>query len=483
MSRVRVFVVGALGLALALGASAGANGKGLTDPIPGRLDRAPFSVSLETVATGLVSPTYATVAPGVSNRLFVTDQPGKIWSIDISQRGIGNRTLFGDLSTSSVALGDVSPGSSYDERGLLGLAFAPDYQQTGLVYTYQTQPWQAPADFSTEPGVQQNCRAYGPPFSPRPCQNVIVEWRVPNPSDPDATIDPSSARELMRIDKPEFNHNAGTLAFGPDGLLYISVGDGGFGDDQGPGHVEGGNAQSLAPLNVLGKILRIDPRGDNSANHAYGIPATNPFVGRTGADEIYAYGLRNPYRISFDAVSGKLYATDTGQNNVEEVDVIRAGGNYGWHVKEGTFTFDPGSPNSADDSSLIKDSPHQPAGLIDPIAEYDHTGPHDTVNGEAAVGGFVYRGRRIPQLAGRYIFGDYSRLADEAEPAGRLFMLQNSGSAEHRVTVVPDSQTGNGDLPLFLLGFGRDARGELYVLGNTSGGVSGETGVVQRITP
>jgi glucose/arabinose dehydrogenase len=287
----------------------------------------------------------------------------------------------------------------------------------------------------------------------------------------------------MRIDKPEFNHNAGTLAFGPDGRLYVSVGDGGFGDDQGPGHVDGGNAQSLAPGNVLGKILRIDPRGKNSANGQYGVPATNPFVGRAGADEIYSYGLRNPYRMSFDAVSGKLYAVDTGQNEIEEVDVIRAGANYGWHTKEGTFTFDPGSPGSPDDGVVIANRPHQPAGLTDPIAEYDHTGANGTVNGEAAVGGFVYRGRRVPQLAGRYVFGDYSRNADEGQTGGRLFIVTPSGPVTDRVRVLADSQTRNGDVPLFLLGFGRDSRGELYVLGNTSGGVSGRTGVVQRITP
>jgi glucose/arabinose dehydrogenase len=483
MLRFRVLVVSAVALSVAFGTGAGAQEKGLSDPIPGRLPRARFSVGLETVASGLVSPTYATFAPGVANRLFVTDQPGKIWAIDISHRGIGRRSLFADLTSRSVRLGDVVPGSSYDERGLLGLAFAPDYQQTGLVYTYQTQPWQKPADFTTEPGVRQNCRAYGPPFHPRPCQNVIVEWRVRNPHDPNTTIDPSSARELMRIDKPEFNHNAGTLAFGPDGLLYISVGDGGFGDDQGPGHVAGGNAQSLAPLNVLGKILRIDPRGHNSANHQYGIPATNPFVGRPGADEIYAYGLRNPYRISFDPVSGKLYATDTGQNAIEEVDVIRAGANYGWHTKEGTFAFDPGSPNSPSDGVVTRNSPHQPAGLTDPIAEYDHTGPNGTINGEAGVGGFVYHGRAIPQLAGRYVFGDYSRKADQNQPDGRLFILNQTGPVTHRVTILPDNQTRNGDLPVFLLGFGHDNRGELYILANTSGGVTGTTGTVKLITP
>ena len=178
----------------------------------------------------------------------------------------------------------------------------------------------------------------------------------------------ASQRELLRIDKPEYNHNGGALAFGPDGLLYISVGDGGFGDDQGPGHVPGGNAQSLAPGNVLGKILRIDPRGHNSANHQYGIPADNPFVGKPGADEIFAYGFRNPYRMSFDQNTGQLWVGDVGQNAIEEVDIVQAGGNYGWHEKEGTFLFSPGARLNPNDGVVTANSPGQPEGLIDPVA-------------------------------------------------------------------------------------------------------------------
>jgi len=467
----------------ALPAGAAAS-KGLADPIPGALPVAPFSVGVKTVATGLVSPTYGTFAPGVPDRLYVTDQIGKIWSIDVSAGRRGHRTLFADLTSRLVKLGNVSPGSRYDERGLLGLAFSPGYSSDGLVYTYLTQPYQKRADFSTEPGNSANCRSYSeagtPPFHPHPCQNVITEWHVSHPGSPNATVDPSSARELLRIDKPEFNHNAGTLAFGPDGYLYISVGDGGFGDDQGPGHVPGGNGQSLAPGNVLGKILRIDPRGHNSANGRYGIPRDNPFIGRRGANEIYAYGFRNPYRMSFDPVTGRLYAGDTGQNNIEEVDIVRAGGNYGWRIKEGTFPFHPGSPTSADDSWVGANSPGRPAQLIDPVAEYDHTGPHDTINGEATVGGFVYRGSAVGKLAGRYLFGDYSKLADFGTPAGRLFYLNSNADVTHRVTVLP--VRGTGTLDVFLLGFARDAHGELYVLGSRTGTVGGHTGVVEKIT-
>jgi glucose/arabinose dehydrogenase len=458
---------------------AAARDRGLKDPIPAPIPNSHFTVGLRTVASGLVSPTSGTVAPGVNDRLYVTDQTGKIWAIDVSNGPRQPTRLFADLSGLLVRLGNVLPGSQYDERGLLGLAFHPDYQHNGLLYTYQTEPWQRPADFSTEPGVRANCRTYGPPFSPRPCQNAVTEWRVRDPSDSNTTVNPQSARELFRIDKPEFNHNAGELAFGPDGLLYISVGDGGYADDQGPGHVPGGNGQSLAPGNVLGKILRIDPRGHNSTNHRYGIPRHNPFVGRGGADEIFAYGFRNPYRMSFDTATGQLYVGDTGQNDIEEVDIVHAGGNYGWRVKEGTFLFNPASPASPENGFVTANSPGRPRGLIDPVAEYDHTAPHGTKEqGEAIVGGFVYHGTQVPALAGRYVFGDYSQ--EFATPEGQLFFMNHSPNVTHRVTRLRIA--GRPDLGLAVLGFGQDTHGEVYLLGNRTGTLAGHTGVVQQLT-
>jgi glucose/arabinose dehydrogenase len=467
-------VVGAFVVALTLPAGAGVE-QGLDDPIPGALPTTTFSVSLDTVADGFTSPTSAAVAPGVPGRLFVTDQTGKIWSVDLST---GQKRLFGDLTPILAELGNVVEGSKFDERGLLGLAFDPNYERNGRLFTYQTQPWQRPADFSTEPGVKDNCRQYDPEFIPHPCQNVLTAWKVEDPSDPHTTIDLSSACELLRIDKPEFNHNAGAVQFGSDGMLYLSVGDGGFGDDQGPGHVRGGNGQSLAPLNVLGKILRIDPNGSNSANGQYGIPPDNPFVGKEGADEIWSYGLRNPYRISFDTATGDLWTADTGQNNIEEVDVIRRGGNYGWRLLEGTFRFHPGSPSSPEDSFVTRRHHHVP-GLIRPVAEYDHTGPDDTINGEAAIGGYVYHGASVPQFADHYVFGDYSHEADEGIASGRLFVVDPSGGVEHRVRIV--LVDGAEDFPMFVLGFATSADGELYVLANTTGTLEGRTGVLAQV--
>jgi glucose/arabinose dehydrogenase len=474
MKLIRSLLVAAAAGVLGLSSVAASAPRGrLSDPIPAPIRAGHIQIELRTVASGLVSPVAGSFAPGVPGRLFVADQIGKIWSVNIGNHP-GHKTLFADLSSLVVRLGDITPGSRYDERGLLGLAFDPNYQRNGLVYTYLTEPWRRPADFSTQPGLRKNCDAWLP-LKPRPCQNVVLEWRVHNPRDPNTTIDMSSKRELLRIDKPEFNHNGGTLAFGPDGMLYISLGDGGFGDDEGPGHVSGGNAQSLAPGNVLGKILRIDPHGHNSANHQYGIPRDNPFVGRRGADEIFAYGFRNPYRMSFDQKTGKLWVGDVGQNDVEEVDVVRAGGNYGWHVKEGTFRFHAGAPRDPDDGFVSANEPGRPSGLTDPVAEYDHTAPRGSIEqGEAVVGGFVYRGKSVPALEGKYVFGDYSRIF--GKPDGRLFYLCGSPNPTHRVCnliVHPG---------IAVFGFAQDAAGELYVLGNRTGVVSGHTGVVQMLT-
>ncbi|MEO7746528.1 MAG: PQQ-dependent sugar dehydrogenase, partial [Actinomycetota bacterium] len=229
---------------------------------------------------------------------------------------------------------------------------------------------------------------------------------------------------------------------------------------------------------VLGKILRIDPHGHNSANGRYGVPADNPFVGRPGADEIWAYGFRNPFRFSFDARTGELVAGDVGQNDIEEVDVVRPGRNYGWPVKEGTFLFDD---NGAGNGFVTAASPGVPAGLVDPVLEYDHTSPGgvrcgggapaSACQGIAVVGGYVYRGHEVEGLRGAYVFGDYSRAF--ARPLGRLFVGRDG---EHGARLSALSDPG-----IAVFGFAQDARRELYVLGNTTGVLAGSTGVVKRI--
>lgn len=447
----------------------------LTNPIRPSLRKGPIRIKLETVATGLTAPVWGIAAPGAPGRLFVVDQIGTLWAIDTVT---GAKTVFLDVSGRLVTLGVFGPGS-FDERGFLGLAFAPDYQTSGLLYTYTSEPLNGSADFSTMP-----------PGQTADHQSVIAEWHVPNPSNPASVVDPASRREILRIDKPQFNHNGSALNFGPDGKLYISLGDGGGADDSdgetfisgepmgGPivttGHGENGTGQNTGV--VLGKILRIDPLGSSSANGKYGIPADNPFVGQAGfLGEIFAYGLRNPFRFSFDSMTGALYVGDVGQNELEEIDVVTKGGNYGWRYKEGRFFFGSDGPLSG---YVSKIDPGVPAGLTDPIAQYDHS------EGLAVIGGFVYRGTRVPRLAGRYIFGDFARTfaAD-----GRLFYLRKrevvTGSHIARSSIAELRLVGQDALHLALLGFGQDASGEIYVLANGGGVPFDTTGVVLRIAP
>lgn len=450
--------------------AAASGGVRLVDPIPESISPGPVPIRLEPVATGLTAPNWGIFAPGDSQRLFVTDQPGTLWAIDLAT---GDKTVFLDVSGRLVSLG-IFGEDSFDERGLLGVAFHPGYTTNGLLYTYTSEPVSAVSDgdFSTMPQGETADH-----------QSVILEWRVPDPANPASVVDPASARELLRIDQPQFNHDGGALNFGPDGMLYISLGDGGGADDVdgqsfigGPiiGHGTTGNGQD--PGNVLGAILRIDPLGSNSANGQYGIPADNPFFpggaepfgGQIGCqdgfcDEIYAYGFRNPFRFSFDMATGGLYIADVGQNDIEEIDLGVAGGNYGWNLKEGAFFFDP---NGNDPGFVTDVDPGVPPGLIDPIGQYDHD------EGIAIIGGFVYRGGNIPALQGRYVFGDFAQTFNND---GRLFHLMGDQVVEFPL--------GQDALGLSLLGFGQDASGELYVLANGTGVPFGTTGVVLRIDP
>jgi glucose/arabinose dehydrogenase len=310
-----------------------------------------------------------------------------------------------------------------------------------------------------------------PPGTSPNHQAVVAEWHVQNPGFPGSVVDPQSRREVVRIDEPQFNHNAGALAFGPDEFLYIALGDGGGADDVDGqesagmpmvGHGLGGNGQNAET--VLGAILRIDPRGSGSANGKYGIPKDNPFVNSTGADEVFAFGFRNPFRFSFDRVTGQLYAADVGQNDIEEIDLVQSGGNYGWNWKEGSFFFDP---NGHLEGFVTDSYPGVPSGLIDPIAQYDHD------EGLAVIGGFVYRGARLPQLFGAYVFGDFQR-PDFDE--GRMFFLAGGEIFEFEIE-------GSSSLGFFVTGFGQDAFGELYVMGNLTGTPFQKTGMVQKLVP
>ncbi|MGI9302460.1 MAG: PQQ-dependent sugar dehydrogenase, partial [Gammaproteobacteria bacterium] len=232
------------------------------NPIPESIQTGGIAIELTEIAAGMTTPLWGAAAPGDTTRLFVADQTSQIVAIDLNG---GGQSVFADVSSLLVPLGIDGPGS-FDERGLLGFAFHLDYATNGLLYTYTSEPATAPADFTT---LQPNETADH--------QSVITEWRVPVPADPASIVDPASRRELLRIDQPQFNHNGGALNFDADGLLYVSVGDGGGRDDVGVGHGDNGNGRDAT--NPLGAILRIDPLGNNAANGQYGIPSGNPFVG------------------------------------------------------------------------------------------------------------------------------------------------------------------------------------------------------------
>ncbi|HEX4665740.1 MAG TPA: PQQ-dependent sugar dehydrogenase [Chthoniobacterales bacterium] len=423
-------------------------------PLP-LIPKGNVQIELQTVASGLTAPVDLEDPADGSGRLFVVEQTGRI---KILSGGTILPTPFLDVTDRLVPL-----MPEYDERGLLGLAFHPDFNNPSAVgfhkiYTYTSEPVSQKADFSV------------PDSQPFDCQSVIAEWQV-SASDPNV-IDPATRREVMRINKPQFNHNGGHLAFSAqDHDLYISLGDGGNANDVGPGHnPQIGNGQDKTV--VLGKMLRIDPldpnlsssaRGRVSKNHKYRVPRDNPFFFQPPSiREIFTYGHRNPYRFSFDASTDELIIADVGQDNIEEVDLGVSGGNYGWNRKEGSFLFDPS------DGSIRPDH-HPDPELIDPVAEYSHE------DGEAVIGGFVYRGElAAPVLTGQYVFGD---LAPEDSTSGRLFYSNLSSG------VIFEFQIGPNDEPLgaFLKGFGEDSSNEVYVLDDTNLGPSGSGGEVRKI--
>lgn len=439
--------------------TAGAGGTPIVNPFEDVMPRGDFGVSLRIVASGLVAPNWGVPAPGHSGRMFVTDQVGVVWNINLADN---SRSVFLDVSSRLVPLGIGGPGT-FDERGLLGLAFHPDYAENGLLYTYTSEPDSEEPDFTTMPeGVNPNH------------QSVIAEWRVADPSDPDAVVDLKSRREVLRIDQPQFNHDGGALAFGPDGMMLISLGDGGGRDDEPVGHGTIGNGQDVTT--ILGSVLRIDVDGRDSANGQYGIPTENPFVkgGPEGAlHEILHWGLRNPFRISFDTATGDLYIADVGQGAIEELNIVRANDdptrdrNFGWRLKEGSFFFDPagGSPGFVTDIPVAP----VPPDVVDPDAEYDHD------DGIAIIGGFVYHGASINNLAGIYVCGDYADRATRIN--GRMFYV--TADNEFRELWQP----GRSSLAMNVLGFGQDAAGEVYLLANTTGVPSGDTGVVMMLVP
>jgi glucose/arabinose dehydrogenase len=391
------------------------------------------TIALELVTDGLASPVVVQESTDNSGRLFVVDQSGQIY---IVKGGSRLSTPFLDISGKVVAR-----ATAQDERGLLGLAFHPDFASNGRFFLYYSGPLRS----GGEPGFDHT--------------NYVAEYTVTPGAD---QADAGSERILLEMDHPQSNHNAGMIAFGPDGYLYISVGDGGGANDTGNGHVEGGNGQDITQ-NLLGSILRIDV----SSTTGYGIPADNPFVNSEGLDEIFAFGFRNPYRFSFDP-NGNVIVADAGQDLYEEIDLVEKGGNYGWNIKEGAHCFDPSNPGSAPSSCESDDAYGN--SLKDPVIEFRNSKNFSDGLGNVSIGGYVYQGTAIPELSDKYIFGVLTQ-SDGGD--GAVFAADRTGSTWNYSKLEIGTGTNN-EVNEYVLGFGQDASGEVYVLTNSGTVASGK---------
>lgn len=386
-------VIGILGLSVAWSSTSAQAGESTAD--------IPLAVSTERAFPNLEfnRPIVVTHAGDGSNRVFVAEQEGII-KVFKNDQEVEEATTFLDIDERCVY------ADNRNEEGLLGFAFHPKFKDNGEFFLYYTS---SEADLLSK----------------------ISRFRVSkdNPN----VADPESEEVILRVPQPYWNHNGGTLAFGGDGFLYIALGDGGSGSDP---H---GNGQNLTTL--LGSILRIDVDHKAGENN-YAIPKDNPFVGKTvpagpkgkmlpAREEIYAYGLRNVWRMAFDRKTGLLWAADVGQGLWEEINIIRPGGNYGWNIREAKHWFRP------DGNDAVRPD------LIDPILEYHHD------IGKSITGGSVYRGTRVPELSGKYVYADYV--------SGLLWALDYDQAAGK--VVANYSLTGD-KLPV--MSFGEDETGDLY---------------------
>jgi glucose/arabinose dehydrogenase len=344
-----------------------------------------YSVSVAFPNVQFKDPVGIYAAGDQSNQLFVVEQAGIIKVFE-NNESVNTAAVFLNISDRVISGGEL---------GLLGVAFPRQFNESGFFYVYYT--------------------------SNNPLRSIVSRFSVSQTNANQADV--NSEEVLLQVGQPFSNHNGGQISFGPDGYLYIGLGDGGGGGDPL------GNGQNRSTL--LGKILRIDV---NSASGSlkYSIPRDNPFVGNSQGfrEEIYAYGLRNPWRFSFDPTTGLLWVGDVGQDRIEEVDIVKSGGNYGWNIMEGSSCYSP--PSGCNQT-----------GLSLPIWEYNHS------LGYSVTGGFVYRGAAFPELAGAYVYGDYG--------SGRIWAVRYDG-----VNRTNSELAATG---LHITSFGLDQKGELYICG------------------
>jgi len=404
------------------------------------------AVGLKVVVEGFTSPTVLIPLADDSGRLLIADQLGTIHVLN--KDGKLSDKVFIDLRSKLTKLND-----GFDERGVIGMALHPKFKENRKFYVCYSAPLRKEAP---------------PKFD---CTSHISEFKVRE--NDYAQGDLATERVLLQIDKPQFNHNCGRLAFGRDSFLYIGVGDGGNANDMGLGHSPQGNGQDLTKH--LGKILRIDV----DKGEPYGVPTDNPFASGAGnaKPEIFAYGLRNPWGMSFDrGGSHELFAADVGQDAWEEVNIIKNGANYGWRIREGHDCFDP--------NNSLKPPPDCPKvgadgkPLIEPIIVYKNYKrfmKDPEPKGASVTGGYVYRGKAIPDLAGKYVFGDWSRSMASAD--GALFVGKRDAENNWSMDVLVPK------VGKYVIAFGEDNDGELYVLTTDNNALKGKTGRVFKLVP
>jgi glucose/arabinose dehydrogenase len=375
------------------------------------------NLQLERISNGFSRPVFATEAPGEPGRLYVIEQhTGRVRILNTNTGAIAG-TPF--LTVTGISTGN--------EQGLLGLAFHPSYETNGYFFVHYTASNRA---------------------------TRIRRYTAIN-----GVVDTSSVVDVISASQPQSNHNGGWIGFGPDGFLYIALGDGGASNDIGSGHTSGiGNSRDITN-NLLGKILRLDIDGDDfptDSERNYGIPTSNPFVGVTGDDEIFSFALRNPYRCSFDSATGDLYIADVGQNAREEINVVPAGGNggedFGWRLREGTIATPSGGVGGT-----------KPVGAIDPVHEYTHGGGLN--QGRSVTGGYVYRGD-IDALVGQYFFADFvsnriwSFAWDSSQTPDQFNGTNLNSFFEWTNQLTTDVGTVNA-----ISSFAENSAGELFVIG------------------
>ncbi|WP_049995832.1 PQQ-dependent sugar dehydrogenase [Halococcus sediminicola] len=427
------------------------------------------TIGTKTVADGSLSaPVDFEVVPDDTDRWCIVDQVGQIYVHTAD--GLQNKPFL-DIADRLIDFGQVEEGT-IDERGFLGLAFHPQFQDNRKFYVR----YSAPARPKTPKGYTHIER-----LSEFTADQNRQHGR------------PASERIILDIPSPHHTHNAGSVIFGPDEYLYMGMGDGG-GSKLETGHTDdwfennGGNGQDVTD-NLLGSILRIDIN-NRASGKQYAIPDDNPLVGKPGRGEHYAWGFRNPWRMSFN--DGQLFVADVGESNYEEVNIVEKGKNYGWNVREGFHCYSTDDPQNPPEKCPQRTPPNVRGGepLIDPIIEYPHVYEDESV-GLSVIGGYKCEDETMADLQGKYVFGDYSK---DGQPRGSLFAATPSPDAKKETTGGDENKSweleelqiassNTNELDSYVLGFGRDDAGQLYVLTTKVLGVDPTTtsGQVQQL--